>query len=354
VSLQDARYKTAAQVNRLFDAGLDALRRAPGVEAAAVSLELPYKRLLNSVFQFADEPPNPDVHPIANWMYVTPGFFDTFKIPVRSGRVMSDLDRTGAPLVAVVNETFVRSWAKGVDPVGRYLAGDPRRQIIGVVGDVQGSNSGIGFPGRTSGPLMTTPTIYVPAAQASDGFMKMSHTWFSPVWSVRAASYVNVEQVLRQAIGSADPLLPLGVVRSMSTVQAAATADRRLLMILIGVLAGAALLLAAIGIHGLIANAVVERTRELGIRIALGAPIGPTISRVAIPGVVLSFVGAVAGLGLSMPAVSLVQVFLWRVSDRDPVTYVAVPLFFVVVAAIASVLPALKILRLDPAKTLRQ
>jgi putative ABC transport system permease protein len=355
VSLQDARYGTSAKVNQLFDSSLDALARTPGIESAAVSLELPYSRLLNSGFTFADEPVDRDNWPMANFTYVTPRLFETFHIPVRSGRAFADSDRAGAPPVAIVNETFVRSWGKGRDPIGRRIGNGPTaRDIVGVVGDVQVTNSGIFFPGRAPGPLMTTPIIYLPAAQASDGFLRSVHTWFTPVWTVRAPAAVNADGAIRQAIAAADPLLPVRRVRSMAAVQAAAVADRRLLTVLIGVLAAAAVLLAAIGIHGLIAHGIIERTRELGIRLALGATPGAMVRRVVFSGVLLAATGAAIGLALSVPAVRLAQSFLWRVGPRDPLTYAGVAIGLVLVAAVSSILPAIRILKLDPAQTLRQ
>ena len=354
VSLQDARYKQGVRINQLFDDSLAVLERTPGVEAAAVSLELPYMRLLNSGFTFADEPPNPNYWPMANFMYVTPRFFDVLRIPVRHGRAFTPEDRAAAPQVAVVNETFMRSWAKGVNPVGRRLGRGPTsREIVGVVGDVQVTSSGIQFPGRADGPLMASPLVFIPAAQASDGFFQTSHTWFSPVWTVRAAGGVNAGQVLPRAINSVDPLLPVSEVRSMTAVQAAAISEQRLLMTLVGVLAVAAVLLAAIGIHGVIAHSVTERRREFGIRLALGATAGATIRRVALGGIALAATGAVIGGLLSLAAVRLVQSFLWGVSEHDRATYIGVALLLLGIATVASVIPALRILRLDPAETLR-
>jgi predicted permease len=354
VSLQDARYKQSTRINQLFDDSLAALERTPGIESAAVSLELPYMRLLNSGFTFGDEAPDPKFWPMANFMYVTPGFFDVLRMSVRHGRVFTADDRAGAPLVAVVNETFLRSWAKGVNPVGRRLGNGPTaREIVGVVNDVQVSNSGIRFPGRASAPIMTSPLVFIPAAQTSDGFFQMSHTWFSPVWTVRSAGVINVSQVLPRAINSADPLLPVSDVRSMAAVQAAAISQQRLLMTLVGVLAAAAVLLAAIGIHGVIAHSVAERRREFGIRLALGATAAATIRRVALGGIGLAAAGAAIGGVLSLGAVRLVQSFLWGVGQHDPATYIGVALLLLGIATTASVIPALRILRLDPAETLR-
>lgn len=200
---------------------------------------------------------------------------------------------------------------------------------------------------------MTSPLIYIPAAQTSDGFFQTSHTWFSPVWTVRAGPSANAVQILPRAINSVDPLLPVTDVRNMAAVQSAALSQQRLLMTLVGVLAVAAALLAAIGLNGVIAHSVVERRREFGIRIALGATAGGTIRRVAAGGLALAAVGTVIGGVLSLAVVRLVQSFLVGVQPRDPLTYAGVALFLLIVATVASVLPALRILKLDPAETLR-
>jgi hypothetical protein len=287
-------------------------------------------------------------------MYVTPGFFRTLRVPLRGGRDFTDADRAGAPPVVIVNETFVRSWGKGQSLVGRRLGrGAGAQEIVGVVGDFLVTNSGIGFPGAEPGPLMTTPIIFQPAAQTSDGFLRLVHTWFPPIWSVRAGPSVNTAEAIVRAINRADPLLPVGRVQSMAAVEAQATSRERLLTTLVGVLGAAALLLAVIGIHGLIAGSVAERTREFGIRMALGATPAQTIRRVALSGVTLSAVGAALGIGGAWMAVQLVESFLWRVPARDPVTFAGVATFLIIVALVASVIPALRILRLDPAKTLR-
>lgn len=357
VSLQDARYKTSAQMNQLFDETVRRLEQTPGIESAAVSLELPYRRLLNMGFRFADLPADAKSQ-IANVMYVTPDFFTTLRIPVRSGRAITSSDVMTAPPVVVVNETFVRLSSQDRDPMGRFVRLSSReRQIVGIVGDVKVTSSGFFLTGMMKGPVTTGPLIFLPAAQTPDGFLGM-HIWFSPMWSVRASSLPVAEQALHQALAAADPLLPLGRVRRMTEVQVAATARQRLLTTLVGVLGAAAMLLAAIGLHGLIAHSVQQRIREFGIRLALGATPGRTIGGVALGGVVLSAVGAVVGLALSFPAVKLVQTqvspdYLWGVQPHDPTTYTSAAVFLLAVAAVASVIPALRILRVDPAETLR-
>jgi ABC-type antimicrobial peptide transport system permease subunit len=230
------------------------------------------------------------------------------------------------------------------------LAGQ-NRQIVGVVGTVQQAGAGFFLTGMTKGPLTDPPQVYVPATQA--GTIFKTHMWFQPVWTVRSPSMSVAEPAIRRAIASVDPLLPVAAPESMAAVMADSTAAQRLLMTLVGMLAGAAILLAALGIHGLIAHTIAERTREFGIRLALGSTAAQAMRTAALPGILLSIAGAVIGGGLSVLAVRLVQKMLWRVTMHDPMTYAAVGIFLMIVAAVASTMPALKILRLNPARTLR-
>ena len=350
-SMQDARYRTAAAITRLFDESLRRLRATPGVEAAAVSLELPYDRLLNRSFRFPEMAPGDSSMTTA--AYITPGFVDTLRIPLRAGRDVLDTDTASAPRVVLVNATFARIYSRDQPAIGRRLriAGE-EREIVGITGDVQQQRF-LSIDGTAPGPLTSLPIVFVPAAQTADGDFRGVHTWFEPVWSVRARTQADAAWAVREAIHAVDPLLPLSGQRAMTEVIAGAMSQQRLLFALVGALAGAALLLAAIGIYGLLAHSIGERRREFGIRIALGATPAETVRGVAMGGIVLAAAGAVAGTLLSLPAARLVQASLVGVSERDPLTYAGVIVFLLSVAAIASVIPALRILKLDPASTLR-
>ena len=351
VSLQDARYPTGVEVNRLFDGTLERLERTPGISAAAVSQGVPYMRLLNLGFRIDGETPPADRPPITNISYVTPGFFDTFGIPIAGGRAIADGDRAGAPPVVVVNRTFTRIYFKGREAIGRrLLVSGMAREIVGVAGDVQQFGSGFYLVGMSRGPIRASPTIYVPAAQTGSGLF----AWFSPVWTVRATSAGAAEAAIRAAIAAVDPLMPVSPVQSMAAVTARALAPQRLMMTLVGALAAAAILLAAIGLHGLVAHSVAERRREFGIRLALGATPGGTLRLAALSGVWLAGIGAVVGGALSAPATRLVAAFLIDVPRADAPTYHGVAVLLFVVAAVSSVLPAARLLRLDPARTLRE
>jgi predicted permease len=355
VSLQDARYDTAAKVNRLFDESLRRIESSPGVESAAVSLELPYRRLLNIGFSFVDEA-TPTGPRITNLTYATTGFFDTLRIPLLTGRKLVATDTASASPVVVVSQHFVDMLANGQSPVGRQirLAG-VQREIVGVVGNVNITESGFSLPNMMDGPVTSGPLVYLPAAQTPDELLDV-HVWYSPTWTVRAASGTAAETALRSAIAAVDPLLPIGTIRPMAELRTAATAREQLLMVLVGVIGAAALLLSAVGVYGLIAHSVAERRRELGVRLALGATTGRTIRSVAWSGIGLAVLGAVAGLLLAWPVARALDArgLLWGVDSHDPATFIGGVAFVLVVASIASVVPALKILRLDPAQALRE
>ena len=313
---------------------------------------MPYERLLNLGFRHADGPEAADTRSqITSVTYITARFFDVLGIPVRRGRAFDARDRAGSAPVVIVNEALVRAHFNGADPIGRHLRlSGTVREIVGVVGNVQ-MRPGWG----NNGPLAAMPLAYLPIDQLTDGFVRLVHGWFMPAIVVRTSlASAQAAGAIRRAVTSVDPLLPVASVRAMSEVQAASLAQQRLLTVLLLALAGAALAVAAIGIHGLIAASVTDRTREMGIRLALGATSGQALRTLALPGVVLAGVGAAAGLLGAAAAVPLIRHFVWGVSVSDPTTYAGVFVLLLAVATVASVKPALRILRLDPATTLRQ
>ncbi len=316
-----------------------------------MSQGLPYQRLLNVGFRIEGRPDDDTQPPIANVAYITPGFFQTFGIIIIDGRAIDDRDRVNMPTVAVVNETFRQIYFKDERTVGQRLRySDLAIEVVGVSRDVQQFGGGFSLRQMRRGPIVAAPTIYLPAAQTDRGLLSA----FSPVWTVRARSAAEAAGALTDAIQASDPLLPLGPVRAMEQVIGESMAQPRLLMLLVGTLAIAALLLAAVGVHGLITHIVSERTREFGIRLALGAPAGQIVRAVAQSGVALAAVGALVGVGLSFPASALVAASIPNLSTRDPVTYLGVSVLLVIVALASSLLPSLRIARLDPVRILRE
>lgn len=351
LSLQDARYDTSAAVNRLFDQSLARMRELPGVESAAVVLSLPYERALNVGFQRIDGPHIDTESQITNMFYVTPEYFRVLRIPLLRGRLFTAADTSKVAPTVLVSEAFVKMYLPGDEAVGRHLdlGGGEKREIVGVVGDVQ-QKSGWG-----NAPLAPMPDIYIPATQTGDKALQMLHTWFSPSWIVRANGPAQgIIAGMQHALGSVDAQLPFAGFHSMDDVRYHALGRQRFQAVLLGALAGLALLLSAVAIYGLIASSVAERTRELGIRLALGATVPQAIREVALPGLALGVAGVAAGFVLSGFASQLLRRLVWGVEPGDPLTFAAVGLGLLCVAAAASLVPALRVTRLNPAQTLRE
>jgi len=347
VSLQDARYRTADSVAHLFDRTLERMRTVAGVERAAAALTLPYERALNNGFRLvgSDAPPQ-----MINMTYVTPEYFDALRIPIVRGRIFASSDGPGAAPVIVVNHAFVRKHSPDEDPIGRQVqSGGTARTIVGVVGDVQQK---VGF--GSFGPVGAAPASYVHVAQISNGFVTMVHTWFSPSWIVRLSGpQEGIVRQMQHAVESFDPLLPVAKFRTLDEVRGEAVATPRAQAQLLGTLAGLALLLAAVGLYGLVASSVAERTRELGIRLALGATSRQAVAAAALPGLVLAAVGVVVGGVAARLVVSTLRHLVWGVSVADPTTFVAAIGTVLCVAAIATLVPAMRIARVNPIRALR-
>ena len=204
---------------------------------------------------------------------------------------------------------------------------------------------------RSSGAV---PTLYIPAAQTTDKAFQLIHTWFSPSWVVRtSAPLPGITASLQNAVAAIDPLLPFAEFQTMGQIRSHAFAFQRLNAVLLGTLAGLALLLAAIGIYGLIANSVAERTRELGIRMALGASVAQAIRAVCASGLSLTLAGLLIGCVLAVAAARVLRTLLWGVTATDMLTFAGACGALFLVAALASFLPGLRVARIDPAQSLR-
>lgn len=349
-SLEDARYEQHARVEQLFQRSLDRIHAMPGVVSAAVSLGLPYERILNMGARVVGPGGEQSDFLFSTATYVTPGYFETLGLPVPRGRSLQATDTGAASPVVVVNAAFARRYFKEREAVGEFVQiGGATRQIVGVAADVPQRGGFNGF-----GPLDAIPAIYMPFAQFPGGGLRVIHGWFSPAWIIRQTrDGVVTEQALGRAMAEVDPQLPLAAIRGVDEVRSAALARQRVLMLLVAALGGLALFLAAIGIHALISSGVTERMRELGIRMALGATVRQTILDAARPGLVMAVAGLVIGCALAFGASGLIRNLLWGVRENDPVTFAAVVLTLLAVAVAASVLPAWRVRRFDPVTLLR-
>jgi hypothetical protein len=253
--------------------------------------------------------------------------------------------------VAVVNEAFVARYYKD-DPqvIGRHIGPGTPREIVGIIGNTQQGSAGWG----NLGPISPLPCIYIPVTQTSSKFLTLVHTWFQPSWVVRSTlPEPTVVSELRKAIASVDPQLPIAGIKTIDDLRGAKLESQRFMMWLVAGLGLIALVLAGVGLHGLIASSVNERTRELGIRLALGASGRQAITAVVVPGLVLSAIGVGIGTAAALATARLLRSFMWGVTPTDPTTFAGVIAVLMGIALVASLIPALRVLRLDPAQTLR-
>jgi predicted permease len=348
VSLDDARYHNPQSFQRLLQQSIAAMKSIPGVESAAVGLNLPFERGLNNGFRLADGQGSEEGH-MTSSAYVTPEYFRVLRIPLLFGRSFTESDTSNSQLVAIVNESFARKFMGSTDVVGRHIrSGNSTCLIVGVVGDVTKR------PGLAAAPLSSEVTYYIPAAQVEGPFVALVHTWFQPSWIVRTQGEVTgLTESMQKAMAAVDPALPIASFHRLNDLQALALRQQRFETSLLGALASLALLLSLVGVYGLVSNMVAQRTREIGIRMALGSSVRQAMLEVGTSGLAAVALGVGGGLVLSAVTVRLIKSELYGVRTYDPLTFVVVLALLVVAATLATFLPTRRIARIDPASTLR-
>jgi predicted permease len=355
MSLTGPRFQTSAGVEQMVRDGVERLRAVPGVVAASATCCVPLQGGYGLPFVILGRPLNDGpFHGGGSWVTVSPGYFEVFKIPIKRGRDFNERDTHDAPGAVIINEAMARQfWQNGADPLNdrlvigrsvmREFSTEPDRQIIGIVGDVR--NGGLANePG---------PTMYVPQAQVPDAANALNVGLTPIAWVVRTQVEPHsvsqpVQEQLRQASG-----LPVSQVRTMNEVVSLSTSRQQFNMWLMTAFGAAALLLAAIGIYGLMAYAVQQRTQEIGIRLALGAPASQVKNMVVRQGMTLAIVGVIVGLGLALYLARFLASSLYGVQARDPLVFVGVPLLLALVALVAVWFPARRASRIDPIVALR-
>jgi putative ABC transport system permease protein len=353
MSLTGPRFQKSENVELMVRDGVERVKRIPGVVTASATCCVPLEGGYGLPFIIVGRPLEGPAHGSGGWITSSPGFFDVYKIPIKRGRAFTDRDTASSPPVAIINEAMARRfWPKG-DPLNDRLAigrgvmrefnDEPERQIIGIVGDVRdgGLNN---EPG---------PRMYIPQAQVPDAANALNLRISPMAWVVRTrvepmSVSAQIQEELRKASG-----LPVADVRAMDEVVQRSTSRQRFNMWLMSVFGGSALLLAAIGIYGLMAYSVQQRTQEIGIRMALGAEAGHVRRMVVFQGMVLTLVGVIVGLGSAFALARVLQSLLFGVQARDPFVFVAVPVVLSAVALLAVWIPARRASRVDPLVALR-
>jgi putative ABC transport system permease protein len=357
MSLQSPRFFAADAVERLVRDGVERLGAVPGVEEASAACCVPLEGGYGLGFVIQGRPlTDRAFHGGGSWLTVSPGYFEVFRIAMKRGRSFQERDDKLAPPVVIVNEAFARQFFKDGDPLNERLVighsgnvgmrefmSEQPRQIVGVASDVRDG-------GLNSDPR---PTMYVPQAQIPDPANKLNVGISPMAWVVRTRTSpysvsAAVQEQLRQASG-----LPVSDVRSMADVRSRSVSRQRFNMLLMAVFGGAALLLAAIGIYGLMAYSVEQRTQEIGIRLALGADTSSVRRMILVQGMRLAMIGVVIGLASAFGLARLIATLLYGVTARDPVVFVLVPTVLTVVALIGVWLPARRAVGVDPVIALR-
>jgi predicted permease len=347
-SLDDVRYHDPAAFRQLLDQSVGAMRRIPGVEDAAVGLSLPWERsLIMGGIQISGGKQSGQPA-IADEVYVTPDYFSTLQILILAGRSFTSADGPATEHVTVINRLFVRQYFHGENPIGRILNKEVR--IAGVADDVAMA------PGiDAAAPVTGEATMYIPAAQVGAPQLAVVHVWFQPSWIVRTGAPVaGLTEQMQRALAEADPGLPFSGFSNMRDVLAKTLTMQRLEVALLAALAGLALLLSAVGIFALVASLVTQRTREIGIRLALGSSSRQAMVHTGVPGLRACAAGLVAGLILCAGALRAMQSVIYGVGVYDLPTILTVILTLLLVSVAATLVPVLRITGIDPARTLRE
>jgi len=341
VSLPNRSYPDSDAQHNFYTRTIDGLRALPGVTQVGGTSFLPLAGVGPATsFWRADQPqPGPNDRPVVDARPVTPGYFAAMQIPMLAGRDVNDADTSDKDPVAVINETFARQIYPGDNPIGRKfilnLGNEKPHEIIGVVGDVKLAT--------VEGEVRAT--AYLSSRQYAFGLMNfVVRTSGDP-----ARLGPSAVQVIRQI----DPLLPVAAVRPLEDVFAESIARPRLTATAMGVFAGAALMLAALGVYGIVAYSVSQRSREFGIRVALGARPAQIVTMVVGQNLRVVVVGLALGLLIAIPATRLLRGLLHQVGPNDPIVFAGIGSLLAAVAVIASYLPARRGTQVDPVVTLK-
>jgi putative ABC transport system permease protein len=355
MSLTGDQFKKTAGVAQVAYDGRERVNAIPGVEVSAFTCCLPLESGYGLPFNIIGRAPEAKSpwNGGAGWMSASPGYFAVYRIPILRGRDFTEQDTGSAPGVVLINEAMKKKYWPKEDPVGQQLLigkgvgpqfDESARQIVGVVGDTRDG-------GLNNDPR---PLMIIPSSQVTDGMTALNTNIGPMVWLVRTHGdphqYISaITNQLRQASGG----FPVARVRPMTEVVVQSTARQDFNMLLLTIFGGSALILAAIGIYGLMAYSVEQRTQEMGIRMALGADRSRIRSLVVWHGMRLTIVGVLIGIGAAFGLTRLIASFLFGVKTWDPLVFVTVPVVLSLVALLAVWMPATHASRLDPQQALR-
>jgi len=338
-----SKYNSAPEVMKFYRAIEQRIEALPGVTAAGVvAAGLPLERGGNNGVRIAGPKETEWIN--MDYREITPGYFRAVGTALKQGRGFTEADSGGSHSVVIINEAAARKYFPDQSSLGEYLyVSGVLCEVVGVVGDVK---SYLDQPAE--------PTTFIPAAQAKAGTSNLFEGWFPRSIVVRTTGNpLILDQALREAVAATDPLVPTGAVRSMDQVLSHSLALRSFMMLLLSIFGGLALVLASVGIYGVIAFAVSQRTREIGVRMALGARPGDVLRMVLKEGLKLVAAGVAIGVAASLMLTRLLEGMVYGVRVRDPLIFALVNLLMVAVSLAACYVPARRATRVDPLVALR-
>ena len=329
---------------RFINGVIDTVRNGQGVKAVAASFTAPLTGAPNRGIRIEGDPPfPPDNQPNADFQVITPDYFRALGITLVAGRSFTSADGAAAPPVVIVNQALVDKYFSGRDPIGRVLlfGGSKRHEVVGIVADAR----------YRSVEREADPTFYLPLEQNDERWPFLAFT----VWTDGGpAATTAATGLLRSAVRQADPQQPISRVRSIEEILGDSMAARRFNTWIVGLFAATALLLAAIGTYGVMAFAVMSRTRELGVRAALGATPGDLIRMVLRQGLLLTLLASAIGLTAAIALTRFMASLLFNVAPTDPLTFLLVGGVLGLVAMAATFVPARRAMRVNPVTALRE
>ena len=346
IALPEKKYPNAERRAAFFEQAIERIDRLPGIESSGVTQTLPLAGYCpESTFAISGQPLQPEtVYPV-DFDFCTPGYFQTAGIPLLKGRAFDRRDKVGALRVVIVNEALAREYFPNEDPLGKRLHLEPVPgkttadwEIVGMVGNVH--QHGLAEAVR--------PCVYRP--------LSFSFIWSGGNLVIRTAddAAVLVKRVQR-AVLEVDPNQPVANIQTLKEIVSKSMSQRRLILSMVSGFAGTALLLASIGLYGVMGYAVSQRTREIGVRMALGARQRDVIAQVLGQGMRIVLIGLGLGLAGALGLARLLKGLRFEVKPTDPMTFVAVPLILLgLVALLACWLPARRASKVDPMEALRQ
>lgn len=339
--LPNSQYKDPAKRAAFYRTVLEHLSQLSGVTTVAAGLPVPFSGMGGSAsFEIEGRPSPPgDPGPHGDIGYVSPDYYSAMKIPLKGGRVFTDIDQANTERVAVIDETLARQYWPNENPIGKHLrqgSRSPWATIVGVVGHVKTSDlAGDVVKGRYYYALFQQPTPFA------------TFLVRSPSDPARFAG------ALRSAVQAVDPGEAVSNVKLLSDMVSASLGPRRFVVTLLGAFAIMALLMAVLGLYGVISYSVTQRTQEIGIRIALGANKGAVLGLIVGQGMQLAGIGAVIGLAASLAFSRVLRNLLFGVSVFDPLTFLVMAAILIAAALLASYIPAQRAMRVDPMEALR-